>query len=250
MIENPKDLLILVVVVVLGALAAAWAAPAEVEAAAVVLQLAVLLVAAWFARGQLQEARDAREDQSRPHVVVDFARRGDFVYLLVKNYGKTLARNIRFNFDPPLTSAHSEVTGSVAASKYLRDGLPGLAPDRELRVVFEHFPTRKESGADFPTAFSARVEYGGERNKVYEPDTYTLDLGVHMDSHWITQHEYDNEHIVRRLSDIVSLLKDFGTGPGHGRGVLIRTTAELRRQDDDLVRRAQGTSGTGDEETA
>ena len=65
-------------------------------------QLLVLVVAAVFAGCQVWEARRLREAQIRPFVVIDFEVWRGFIELKIKNFGSTLARNIKFTFDPPV----------------------------------------------------------------------------------------------------------------------------------------------------
>jgi hypothetical protein len=94
-------------------------------------QLAVLVAAAWYAsnqvkgiRDQVDEARELREsqarqaqelreaerelrkDETRPYVVVDFERdRAPLVNLVVANTGRTMARNVRIEVEPPFDSS-------------------------------------------------------------------------------------------------------------------------------------------------
>src|SRR5687767_13370 len=69
------------------------------------LTFLVLLAAALVAWRQVNEARRLREDQARPFVVIDFdAWGGTITELKIANLGTTLARNVRFEFTPPLSS--------------------------------------------------------------------------------------------------------------------------------------------------
>lgn len=80
------------------------------------LQLLVLTAAAVFGRHQLNEAKDLREAQTRPFVVIDLGSSAHTLFdLVVKNIGPTLARDVRFEFDPPIrkvTVTYTDQTGT------------------------------------------------------------------------------------------------------------------------------------------
>ena len=90
-------------------------------------ELLVLVVAAAVAWRQVREARRLREDQSRPFVVIDFEVEGMLFFLRISNIGTTLARNVRFEINPPLSSA---IENPFSEMQILRDGAPTLAPGR------------------------------------------------------------------------------------------------------------------------
>lgn len=107
-------------------------------------QLIVLVGAAGVAWYQAREARRLRLEQHRPFVVIDV----DFVgtaelFLYVKNLGTSLARSVKFEIDPPLSSA---VEIPVDKFKMLTDGVSTLAPGKELRTFFDIGFQRKRIG--------------------------------------------------------------------------------------------------------
>jgi hypothetical protein len=64
------------------------------------LTLVVLVVAAVAAFRQVREAVRTREEESRPYVVVDFETKKGMFFLVVTNIGRTMARDVRFSFNP------------------------------------------------------------------------------------------------------------------------------------------------------
>src|SRR2546428_10758648 len=92
-----------------------------------------------YAARQVGEARQLREAQTRPFVVVDFdvLRLRPMIYLVITNHGSTLTRNVRFAFDPPLSSAFDDDHRTLADARLLRDGLPTLAPRAEIPILFD-----------------------------------------------------------------------------------------------------------------
>ena len=95
-------------------------------------QLVVLAVAALVAWRQLRHARRIREDEARPHVVVDLEvdQPAQDIYLVVSNLGRTTARDVRLTFDPQLTSSLDSDPNVVSPRdlKPLSEGIPSLPP--------------------------------------------------------------------------------------------------------------------------
>jgi hypothetical protein len=95
---------------------AAWAALGTCVAAGFAGATVVIAgLAAWFARGQVLEARETRRAVAQPNVVV-FAdlspQNWHYLDFVIKNFGETPADNIRLTL-PPLDTFH----GSSAFSR-------------------------------------------------------------------------------------------------------------------------------------
>jgi hypothetical protein len=69
------------------------------------LQFVVLVVAALVAYRQVSEARRLREEQARPFVLIDVVVWNTIAEFTITNSGATIARNVRFEFNPPLKSS-------------------------------------------------------------------------------------------------------------------------------------------------
>lgn len=84
-----------------------------------------------LSREQAEREQRLREDQARPFVVVDFEPSpvwGNIINLVVQNVGKTLAKNVRLTFDPPLVSSMAGNDGyNFQESNLLKHGIPGSA---------------------------------------------------------------------------------------------------------------------------
>src|SRR5262245_61127532 len=120
-----------------------------VIATAAVIEAAAVVAAVIYAKGQLAELRDAREEASRPFVVIDLEAAQTIATLKVRNIGQTIARNVTFRFSPTLMSTFD---GNMGGGYHLLEidmfanGIPSLAPGRELSTLFDQVPARIEAG--------------------------------------------------------------------------------------------------------
>jgi hypothetical protein len=154
--------------VVIADAAAGWAAGA---AWATFFILCASLI---YVRRQVGEARQLREEQTRPFVVVDLEAEVP-IHLTIENVGPTVARNVRLEFAEPLKSTFED-PWPPEGSKLLSDGIPTLPPRKRFRFFFDSFPERLSAG--LPMTFAVTVRYSGgpqDRPRPYE-DRYILDL--------------------------------------------------------------------------
>jgi hypothetical protein len=104
-----------------------------VEAAGVWVTVLVLIAAAFYARSQVDVARRSREEQTRPYVVLDLdaQSRPPLVNLIISNIGATVAKNVKFRFDPDLVSSLDGRTDTtIGELRIFAEGIPWLAPRR------------------------------------------------------------------------------------------------------------------------
>jgi hypothetical protein len=176
-------------------------------------QLLVLIAAALVAWRQVREARRLREEQNRPFVVVDFERQegSKAIILAVSNIGTSLARNVRFTFDPALASTWSYVPFDEL--KMLRDGISTLAPRKVIRTVFDLSHHRWERRDELPDVYEARVRYTDDRGKRDFDERMQLDLGIYWNLVNVERHGLHDVH--NRLKDIRDEMKKWTvTGGG------------------------------------
>jgi hypothetical protein len=183
-------------------------------------QLVVLIVAAIFAWRQVKEARELREEQNRPFVVVDFDVEGGYLtFLEVANLGTSLARDVRIEIDPPLESA-SDV--DMSNLKMLNEGIVTLAPGKKYRTFFDMGFRRADS--DLPMNYTAKVSYWDEKRKRPFDETLNLDLDLFMNLKTITRHDVHDIH--KQLEEIRNVIKKWTAGTGSG--LLAMSLEEVR----------------------
>lgn len=115
----------------------------------------------------LEEMREARIQEILPHIVVYFDMPyGDswIMFLIVKNTGKTAARNIEIVFNPPLQSGFGNEIHNFDIS-LIKNGISSLAPNQEIRTPFDaitnYFDSRlaKRLNGKLPTKYEITISY-------------------------------------------------------------------------------------------
>jgi hypothetical protein len=98
--------------------------------------LGTLVVAAGILY-QGRQARNARNDQDRPQIIVDADYTGRFTTnIVVRNIGHGVARNITFEFSAPLESTSGQ---DITEMPYLRHGINFMAPQTDLPAVWDSY---------------------------------------------------------------------------------------------------------------
>jgi hypothetical protein len=138
---------------------AAWAA------------IALGIVALIFTNHQIARNRRLAAEQTRPHVgmlMEPHAADWHVIELVVRNFGRTAAYDIRFSFASPPTVAEYENSSDgyaeVVELQFPRE-LPVLAPGQEWRMVWDSALDRAEIGGGIESRFTGSVIYHDRPDK-------------------------------------------------------------------------------------
>jgi hypothetical protein len=198
-----------------------WAAVAAWAAWATVL---IYIVIGLFAWRQVREARKLREEQARPFVIVDFEP-GLVVYLTVENLGRTMAQDVRIQFDKPLKSSLDR-PHELNESPLFREPIPVLPPGKKIRVLFDQFSSRVE--ADLPLTYEVDVRYHGPKDRKEWKDIYRLDLGTYLGS------ALPPKGIPELVTEVENICKEIKKWQGSNlRGLLVHNLDQ--RQEDKIA---------------
>jgi hypothetical protein len=203
-----------------------WWTAGRVVAAATVAQLVVVGWAALYARAQVREARELRAEQARPFVVVDFElERRPLMNLVVANLGRTMARNVRIDVDPPLRSTAYESLGfPIGKLKLFTEVVPSLAPGKRIVLLFDSVPQRTEAG--LPDSYQVRLSYEWDGGRPIV-DTQRLDLDLYRHQRLVWQDTiHDVSEALKKIERRMT-----GWSSSHG-GLLVRTPDEVQRRHD------------------
>jgi hypothetical protein len=134
-------------------------------AVAVWVALALGVIALIYTNRQIQRSRELTADQVRPYVgmfMEPHAADWHVIELVVKNFGKTAAYNVRFAFtNPPTVAAYEQASNGYAdvVELQLPQELPSLAPGQEWRLVWDSALDRAELGEGIESRFTGTVTY-------------------------------------------------------------------------------------------
>ncbi|MET7291915.1 hypothetical protein ABZS79_07190 [Streptomyces griseoloalbus] len=185
-----------------------WSAAATVVTAILTLAtVGIALFAALYAKQQVDLARQLREEQAQPFVVVDFAdnpvtRKGiDFV---VENMGQTLAKNVKITVDPPFSSTLDSAGYPLRDAPLITQGIPSLPPRKRITALFDMAPQRY--AAELPMKYTVTVRFEDSHGGAQEPLTYILDLSVRHNLLYPT--EYGISDAAEALREVSKTLKE------------------------------------------
>jgi hypothetical protein len=98
--------------------------------------LGTLVVAAGILY-QGRQARNARNDEDRPQIIVDADYTGRFTTnIVVRNIGHGVAKNITFRFSAPLESTSGY---DITELPYFQNGINFMAPQTDLPAVWDSY---------------------------------------------------------------------------------------------------------------
>lgn len=120
------------------------------------------------------EMREQRDTEIAPYVIAYLDGQGPInamLYLVIKNTGKTVAKNVKVIFDPPLQTIFPDFLIKVLPP----NGIPSIPPGYEIKTTLESFATYKKTG---PMAFDVTVIYSGGISDKLREDNYHLDLEI------------------------------------------------------------------------
>jgi hypothetical protein len=146
--------------------------PGAWTALAAWVAVAIGVAALFYAWRQYQRARQESAELMQPNVAMFMepsATDWHLVELVVKNFGRTPAYGIRFEFANPPTvgkyeSAYEDHFVDVAPLN-LPSEIPYLAPAQEWRIVWDSALDRRELGESIASRFDGAVTYYAEPPK-------------------------------------------------------------------------------------
>lgn len=159
-------------------------------AATSVGQLILLAVAAVVAWTQVNDARLLREEQTRPFVVIDITTDDFLFFLTIENRGRTLARGLSFDVNPPFATSLDDQT--FAQLSWFKTGIRSLAPGKKLSTLFDSSIQRDRKA--MPDVYTVNVRYTDASGKHRFNEDQVLDLGVYWGMSRIKRKDVDDVH--------------------------------------------------------
>ena len=164
----------------------------------------------------LVEMRDARRAESKPYVVAyfDAPYGGRFVHLVIRNVGRTEARDVVVTFDPSIQGTVAQDQG-LPLPNFVTAPIPFMAPDFELRSVLWRSDSlsEKTSAQGVPTLYRAHIAYQDVRPPQSSHEAYYM---------------LDATAFFNRLSETAGSLRDVEKAIDKNTRVHARSTQAMR----------------------
>lgn len=164
-----------------------------------------------YAIKQVSEAQRLRRAQVRPFVVVDIEP-GWILYLTVENIGTTLARDVRFHFEPEL-SGTVRPDSELREAPLLRNGVKSLPPRKRYRIFFDSFIERTKEDK-LPMEYVATATYTDDEGTTYK-DQYVLDLNAFLHA------SPEEKGLPELVKEVEKIRKEVSKWTDRTRGILV-----------------------------
>jgi len=143
--------------------------------------------AAEVSRDTLKEMRAGREAELSPYVVAYIEMADTHIaYIVVRNLGRVPAKNVSFEFEPPLTGRFS-ATDTVELPRFLTGGIPFLPPGQELRSAIGTSIAMFSTDYSAPKVYTVHVSYIDSATGSKHASDYVLDVNIFFNRSFISK---------------------------------------------------------------
>jgi hypothetical protein len=161
----------------------------------------------------IAEMKAARTQGIAPQVVIyiDMPSGNWALYLVAKNIGKSVAKDVHFGFDPPMMSGFGNEPHESEIS-FVKEGIRSLAPGQELRVFLDVIQNyfgemAKRLKPRLPTAYNVRVTYRGESQPDQIISEQVIDLSMFEGISHLEEKESKDIQALKSLADSVKRMQ-------------------------------------------
>lgn len=164
--------------------------------------VAITAYYAWQTRQTVEAMRQTSREQLRPRVGVYLVagdRSASMSHIMIKNYGGTVAKNVRFRLDKDL---EVNIAGKEKLSDYrvFKRGLKNLFPGQELIQFF--LPLAGRPDGFFDEGIKIEVAYSSLEGKAFTEEYY-LDFASMPEVRNLTSNMTDLVKEVKKISEVL-----------------------------------------------
>lgn len=104
----------------------------------------------------------------------------EFIYLIIKNVGKSSAQNIHLTFDPPLQDSRATDMSSLPMVNHIESIAPGVELRHFLDGVIDYFGNK-----NLPLVYHVKISHSDRMSKRETLSEQTLDLSSYTNLHYL-----------------------------------------------------------------
>ncbi len=182
----------------------------------------------------LQVMKEARDLEIAPYVVVyfDIAYEEKIIYLVVKNIGKSTARDIKIQFKPKLIGNSGE---DVSEIPIIKNGIASLSPNHEIRTFVDSTTAFFLDRNDQPLSYEVKISFYGGLKDTQRVAEQVLDLTADKKLTKIARsggHDLSNEvekisRNIERIGKELSVLNDNLAGGAQLRSTIAPASLQI-----------------------
>jgi len=107
----------------------------------------------------LKEMKESRDQEIAPYVVAyfDIPYGKPCIYLVIKNVGKSVAKDVKLEFQPPLKNSKGEEINDIPL---IKDGIGSIPPGYEIRTFFDSGISYFNK-SNLPLTYKVKISYSG-----------------------------------------------------------------------------------------
>jgi len=118
----------------------------------------------------VEEIRESRLQENRPYVMAyfDIPYGEVIIYFVIKNVGKSIARNVKLKCEPILKTTRENII-NFGELDIFKNGITEIPPSYELKTVFDTTINYFDDKKNMPLTFDLKISYcGGLSNELIE----------------------------------------------------------------------------------
>jgi len=165
----------------------------------------------------IDEMKLARVQENRPVMILDFdVPYGQHLIMLVlKNEGKSLAKNVSCTIKPELIDSRGR---NISKSPLFSKPIETFAAGKEIRQIFDGFVQYLGDKNTFPLTFEVIMQYADMEGNQYQ-ENMTMDLSIYKEIQFTINRPYKNmEDEMKNLRRVVE------------RGIIVQTKEDYEKE--------------------
>ena len=126
-----------------------------------------------ISRQVLEEMRENRDQETAPYVVAyfDVLSYTPLILLAIENIGKSIANNVKLEFDPPLKSG----TQFINEASFIKNNIASMPPNYKILAILDG-PSYYDKSKNNPMSYKVKISYSGGLSSEARDKDYVLDL--------------------------------------------------------------------------